>query len=120
MQKNDIDNWNETKKAIVKLIDFDKLEKLKFWTLTQYFRCFNFKFFIIVIGNIVLWHTGNLCAGCSLGKGKRVVIPSCVVRDIKSEFPDSNNDYTGFKAALDNVQELFMQLHIYLYYRTYV
>lgn len=36
MQKNDIDNWNETKKAIVKLIEFDKLEKLKFWTLTQF------------------------------------------------------------------------------------
>lgn len=34
MLKNDIDNWNETKKVIVKLIGFDKLEKLKFWTLT--------------------------------------------------------------------------------------
>lgn len=38
MQKNDIDNWNETKKAIVKLIEFDKLEKIKILDIDSIFQ----------------------------------------------------------------------------------
>lgn len=44
--------------------------------------------------------------GEKLGKGRRVVIPSCVVKDIRDSFPENNNDYTGFQAAID-VRELF-------------
>ncbi|XP_071160816.1 P2X purinoceptor 7-like [Mytilus edulis] len=44
--------------------------------------------------------------GENLGKGRRVVIPSCVVKDIRDSFPENNNDYTGFQAAID-VRELF-------------
>ncbi|XP_057302765.1 P2X purinoceptor 7-like [Hydractinia symbiolongicarpus] len=36
-----------------------------------------------------------------LGKGCRVVIPACVVRKIREEFPDSDRKYTGFKEFVD-------------------
>ena len=45
--------------------------------------------------------------GEKLGKGRRVVIPSCVVKTIRKAFPDPNHDYTGFKLALDSAHELF-------------
>ena len=45
--------------------------------------------------------------GEKLGKGKRVIIPSCVVTAIRTRFPDSNNDYTGFRTVLDGIRDLF-------------
>ena len=47
-----------------------------------------------------------LC-GEKLGKGKRVVIPSCVVKSVREKFPEANEDYTGFKSAFENNEELF-------------
>ena len=46
--------------------------------------------------------------GERLGKGKRVVIPSCVVTAIRNRFPDASNIYTGFRAVLDSISDLFM------------
>ncbi|XP_060567198.1 P2X purinoceptor 7-like [Ruditapes philippinarum] len=45
--------------------------------------------------------------GEKLGKGNRVVIPSCVTQKIRSEFPSSDNTYCGFKSILDSMNELF-------------
>ncbi|XP_063411952.1 P2X purinoceptor 7-like [Mytilus trossulus] len=42
-----------------------------------------------------------------LGKGKRVVIPSCVVKCIREAFPESNGHYTGFRTVFDNSSHLF-------------
>ncbi|KAI2664086.1 P2X purinoceptor 7 [Labeo rohita] len=36
-----------------------------------------------------------------LGQRIRVVLPSCVVRRIRAEFPDSQGRYVGFRPALD-------------------
>ncbi|XP_034084673.1 P2X purinoceptor 7 [Gymnodraco acuticeps] len=36
-----------------------------------------------------------------LGRGIRVVIPSCVVRRIRQEFPDLAGQYVGFRPPLD-------------------
>ncbi|XP_063051873.1 P2X purinoceptor 7-like [Engraulis encrasicolus] len=36
-----------------------------------------------------------------LGRKVRVVIPACVVRRIRQEFPDTEGQYVGFRAALD-------------------
>lgn len=36
-----------------------------------------------------------------LGKGKRVICPSCVVRKIRKTYPSPNGEYTGFKPNID-------------------
>lgn len=36
-----------------------------------------------------------------LGKGKRLVIPACVVKKIRLMFPDPNDNYVGFKDFKD-------------------
>ncbi|XP_071144071.1 uncharacterized protein [Mytilus edulis] len=46
--------------------------------------------------------------GERLGKGNRVVIPSCVVRKIRDAFLEDDGDYTGFKLAIDDVLDLFV------------
>ncbi|XP_022181887.1 P2X purinoceptor 7-like [Myzus persicae] len=33
----------------------------------------------------------------AMGKGNRVVLPSCVVRKIREEYPEQNGIYVGFK-----------------------
>ena len=38
----------------------------------------------------VVWHYGNL------GVGIRVVVPSCVVREIRRRYPSTDGHYTGF------------------------
>ena len=43
----------------------------------------------------------------SSGKHKRFVIPSCVVRRIKLEFPSPTGEYTGFKVADGHVERYF-------------
>ena len=45
--------------------------------------------------------------GVMLGKGKRVVIPACVVRKIGFTFPEPNGQYTGFQTAFDSTQDMF-------------
>jgi hypothetical protein len=36
-----------------------------------------------------------------LGRGKRVVIPACVISRIRAEFLSPNNNYTGFQEFRD-------------------
>ena len=36
-----------------------------------------------------------------LGRGKRNVIPACVISRIRGEFPTPTNDNTGFKEFVD-------------------
>ena len=36
-----------------------------------------------------------------LGRGKRIVIPACVISRIRGEFPSPTNNYTGFKEFID-------------------
>ena len=47
--------------------------------------------------------------GEKLGKGKRVVIPACVVKCIQRTFPEPNEQYTGFqnRTVFDNNLDLF-------------
>lgn len=45
--------------------------------------------------------------GEKLGKGKRIIIPACVVGEIRKRYPDENEQYTGFRTALDSLRELF-------------
>lgn len=45
--------------------------------------------------------------GEKLGKGKRVVIPACVVRKIRLTFPEPDGQYTGFQTAFDSTQDMF-------------
>lgn len=44
--------------------------------------------------------------GEKLGKGKRVTIPSCVVKKIREHFPEQNGQYIGFKTAFESMQDL--------------
>lgn len=37
----------------------------------------------------------------SIGKNRRLVIPSCVIGAIRNEYPESDGNYVGFKAAND-------------------
>ena len=37
----------------------------------------------------------------TLGRGNRFVIPSCVVREIRENYPDFNGQCTGFKNFQD-------------------
>ena len=41
----------------------------------------------------VLWRFGHL------GSGNRVVIPSCVVWEVRDRYPSGDGTYTGFKVA---------------------
>lgn len=36
-----------------------------------------------------------------LGRGKRIVIPACVISRIRGEFPSLTNTYTGFKYFME-------------------
>ena len=45
--------------------------------------------------------------GEKLGKGKRVVIPSCVIRKIRDHFPEPDGQYTGFKNVIHSLSDLF-------------
>ena len=47
--------------------------------------------------------------GGKRGKGKRVVIPACVVKCIRRAFPEHNGQYTGFqnRTVFDNNLDLF-------------
>jgi hypothetical protein len=47
--------------------------------------------------------------GGKRGKGKRVVIPACVVKCIRRAFPELNGQYTGFQnqTVFDNNLDLF-------------
>jgi hypothetical protein len=46
--------------------------------------------------------------GEKLGKGNQVVIPSCFVKTIRDAFPEDDGDYTGFKVAVESVQDWFV------------
>jgi hypothetical protein len=45
--------------------------------------------------------------GEKLGKGNRIVIPACVVNKIRNRFPSTDNEYCGFKASIESLQDLF-------------
>ena len=45
-----------------------------------------------------------------LGRGKRIIIPGCVISRVCGEFPSPTNNYTGFKEFVD------LELWIHYYY----
>jgi hypothetical protein len=47
-----------------------------------------------------------VCSGEKLGKGRRMVTPSCVVAKIRSKWPEESNVYVGFQEALTTVEDL--------------
>ena len=49
--------------------------------------------------------------GKKLGKGKRVIFPSCVVDAVGRKFPEPSGDYTGVKSALESITDLFALTH---------
>ena len=44
----------------------------------------------------------NLLELNGLGKNRRYGLPACVVHKIRDTYPSANNNYTGFKAAIEN------------------
>lgn len=42
--------------------------------------------------NFVFW----INSWTTIGRHNRIVIPACVVRQVRENFPEENNDYTGF------------------------
>lgn len=44
--------------------------------------------------------------GQPLGRKKRITLPSCVVAKIRKTFPETNNEYEGFKDASDSESDI--------------
>jgi hypothetical protein len=47
-----------------------------------------------------------VCSGEKLGKGHRIVTPSCVVTKIRNKWPEESNIYVGFHEAMTTIEDL--------------
>jgi hypothetical protein len=45
--------------------------------------------------------------GGKLGRVKRLVIPSCVVKLVRDNFSEVDGQYTGIKIVIESVHDLF-------------
>jgi hypothetical protein len=45
--------------------------------------------------------------GGKLGRVKRLVIPSCVVKLVRDNFSEADGQYTGIKIVIESVHDLF-------------